>query len=125
MSKDFHGLDPPADVDALHIAEIQNLDSPPTPSLEDDKEFAAIEARYSPSEEASQLPPGAGGEGDDAFAAQPSIFDDPDLRKFYWPRHNYENIHRFFPDFKWTVGEERRYPTMFTRVLSFLFFVRD
>jgi hypothetical protein len=109
MSKDFHGLDPPADVDALHIAEIQNLDSPPTPSLEDDKEFAAIEARYSPSEEASQLPPGAGGEGDDAFAAQPSIFDDPDLRKFYWPRHNYENIHRFFPDFKWTVGEERRY----------------
>jgi hypothetical protein len=110
MSEKLHGLDPPADVDPLHIAEIQNLDSPTTPSLEDDKEFTAIEARFSPSEEALQLPPGAGGEGDDAFANQPSIFDDPDLRKFYWPRHNYENIHRFFPDFKWTVGEERRYP---------------
>lgn len=110
MSKDLHGLDPPADVETVNIGEIQNLDSPPTPSFEDEKELAAIEAKYSPSEEALQLPPGAGGEGDDAFAAQPSIFDDPDLRKFYWPRHNYENIHRFFPDFKWTVGEERRYP---------------
>jgi hypothetical protein len=30
------------------------------------------------------------------------------MRKFYWPRKDYEGIHRFFPDFKWTVGEEKK-----------------
>ena len=71
-------------------------------------ESPAIQALYSPSEEASQLPPGAGGEGNDAIADEPSVFDDPEKRKFYWPRKDYENIHRFFPDFKWTVGEEKK-----------------
>jgi len=96
-------------VDALHVAEIQNLDSPSKLSSEDENEFAAIEGKYSYSEEAGRLPDGAGGDGDLAIASQPSVFDDPDLRKFYWPRKNYENIHRFFPDFKWTVGEEKRF----------------
>lgn len=89
----------------------QELPSP-IPSLSDlgdQKEPAPISAAYSPSEEAFQLPPGAGGEGDDAIANDPSVFDDPELRKFYWPRKDYEGIHRFFPDFKWTVAEEKRY----------------
>lgn len=68
-----------------------------------------ISATYSPSEEASQLPNGAGGEGDDAIANDPSVFDDSSLAKFYWPRNDYEGIRRFFPDFKWTVAEEKRY----------------
>jgi hypothetical protein len=97
------------DSPALHVAEIQNLDPPPKLLDEDENDFAPIEAKYSYSEEAARLPEGAGGNGDNAIAFQPSVFDDPDLRKFYWPRHNYENIHRFFPDFKWTVGEEKRF----------------
>ena len=96
-------------VDVLHITEIQNLDSPSKLSNEDENGFAAIEAKYSYSEEAGRLPEGAGGEGNLAIAHQPSVFDDPDLREFYWPRKDYENIHRFFPDFKWTVGEEKRF----------------
>ena len=54
------------------------------------------------------MPPGAGGEGDNAITNEPSIFDDPALRKFYWPRRDYEGIRRFFPDFKWTAGEEKK-----------------
>jgi len=90
---------------------VQELPSP-IPSFSDlgeQKGPAPIYAAYSPSEEASQLPPGAGGEGDDAIANDPSVFDDPELRKFYWPRKDYEGIHRFFPDFKWTVAEEKKY----------------
>jgi len=90
--KTFDGDDFNA-VDALHVAEIHNLDSPSKLSNEDEQEFAAIEAKYSYSEEAGRLPEGAGGDGDLAIAAQPSVFDDPDLRKFYWPRKDYENIH--------------------------------
>ena len=91
--------------------QIRDLPSP-VASLSDEgeqKENGRVYAIYSPSEEASQLPPGAGGEGDDAIANDPSVFDDPELRKFYWPRKDYEGIHRFFPDFKWTVAEEKKY----------------
>lgn len=73
------------------------------------KQVPVIEARYSPSEEASQLSAGAGGEGDDAIANNPSVFDDSSIAKFYWPRKDYEGLHRFFPDFKWTIAEEKRY----------------
>jgi hypothetical protein len=70
-----------------------------------------ISTEYAPSEEALRLPPGAGGDGDNAFVTSPSVFDDPELRKYYWPRADYEGLHRFFPDFKWTLGEEKRqYP---------------
>ena|SRR5579859_573795 len=87
--------------------EISSPDSPRSTSS-DPKQEHVIEALYSPSEEASQLPSGAGGEGEDAIANDPSVFDDPHLAKFYWPRNNYEGIHRFFPDFKWTVAEEKK-----------------
>jgi hypothetical protein len=64
--------------------------------------------QYAPSAEALELPADAGGSGDNAFANDPSPFDDPEFRKFYWPRTDYEGLHRFVPDFKWTVGEEKR-----------------
>jgi hypothetical protein len=108
MTEKNYGNDSNA-VDPLHVVEIQNLDAPSKLSSEEENDFAAIEAKYSYSEEAGRLPEGAGGEGDHAIAYQPSVFDDSDLRKFYWPRKDYENIHRFFPDFKWTVGEEKRF----------------
>ena len=63
---------------------------------------------HSPSDEAYKLPQNAGGEGDDAFANDPSVFDDAEKAKLYWPRSDYEGLHRFFPDFKWTVSEEKR-----------------
>ena len=65
-------------------------------------------SQYSISEAALELPPNAGGDGDDAFASEPSVFDEAVLAKLYWPRKDYEGLHRFFPDFKWTIGEEKR-----------------
>jgi hypothetical protein len=106
MSKDS----PPA---VSEVSSLTDTGSLQDPKLEiDEHGHPTITAKYAPSQEASQLPPGAGGDGDDAIAFQESVFDDPELRKFYWPRHNYENIHRFFPDFKWTVGEEKKYRTV-------------
>jgi hypothetical protein len=80
-----------------------------SPAEEKLKEQVAVSVtEYWPSDAALELPPNAGGEGDDAIANEPSPFDDLEMRKFYWPRKDYEGIHRFFPDFKWTVGEEKK-----------------
>jgi|SRR5271170_6740015 len=51
-------------------------------------------SRYSISEAALQLPRNAGGDGDDAFASEPSVFDDTVLAKLYWPRKDYEGPRR-------------------------------
>jgi hypothetical protein len=67
-----------------------------------------LSAQDTPSAEALELPANAGGTGDNAFVNDASPFDDPEVRKFYWPRSDYEGLHRFFPDFKWTIGEEKR-----------------
>jgi hypothetical protein len=36
-----------------------------------------------------------------------SVYDDPNLAQYYWPKPDYENLHRFDVGARWTVGEER------------------
>jgi len=43
----------------------------------------------------------------DAIATKRSVYDDPNLAQYYWPKENYENLHRFDVTARWTIREER------------------
>ncbi|KAJ6619307.1 allantoate permease [Mycena sp. CBHHK59/15] len=43
----------------------------------------------------------------DAVSTRRSVYDDPDLAPHYWPKKDYENLHRFDPQARWTYREEQ------------------
>ncbi|KAF9450203.1 allantoate permease [Macrolepiota fuliginosa MF-IS2] len=43
----------------------------------------------------------------DAVSTRRSVYDDPKLAQYYWPKPEYENLHRFDPNARWTFREER------------------
>ncbi len=44
---------------------------------------------------------------DDAVATKRSVYDDPTLAQYYWPKPEYEGLHRFDPEARWTYREEK------------------
>jgi hypothetical protein len=44
---------------------------------------------------------------DDTIATRRSVYDNPELASLYWPKKDYENIHRFDPAARWTYREEK------------------
>ncbi|KAJ3995919.1 allantoate permease [Lentinula boryana] len=44
---------------------------------------------------------------EDSIATRRSVYDNPDMAQLYWPKQDYENLHRFDPTSRWTYKEER------------------
>lgn len=60
----------------------------------------------------------------DTTATRQSVYDDPDLAPHYWPKKDYENLHRFDPNARWTYREEQVSATshhLLARTLYILF----
>ena len=49
----------------------------------------------------------------DTIATRKSVYDDPELASHYWPKPDYENIHRFDVKARWTAREEQVNITLF------------
>ncbi|KAG6811823.1 hypothetical protein H0H92_005682 [Tricholoma furcatifolium] len=47
----------------------------------------------------------------DTTATRRSVYDDPVLAKHYWPKPDYEGIHRFDAMARWTLREEKELVT--------------
>lgn len=61
----------------------------------------------------------------DSTATRRSVYDDPYLAEHYWPKSDYENIHRFDPKARWTLREERVGPrVLFLEILIYLCFLQ-
>ncbi|KAJ3811704.1 allantoate permease [Lentinula lateritia] len=41
------------------------------------------------------------------IATRRSVYDNPEMAQLYWPKQEYENLHRFDPTARWTYREER------------------
>ncbi|KAJ3859700.1 allantoate permease [Lentinula novae-zelandiae] len=44
---------------------------------------------------------------EDDIATRRSVYDNPEMAQLYWPKQEYENLHRFDPTARWTYREER------------------
>ncbi|KAJ3732568.1 allantoate permease [Lentinula guzmanii] len=44
---------------------------------------------------------------EDSIATRRSVYDNPEMAQLYWPKQEYENLHRFDPNSRWTYKEER------------------
>jgi hypothetical protein len=75
----------------LHETDSSDADGPPLGKPQNERRFWFQRTKeYDPDENATL----------------PSVFDDPETAKQYQPRSDWENLHRFDPNARWTWGEE-------------------
>ncbi|KAF9003369.1 allantoate permease [Cyathus striatus] len=95
----------------------------------DDKHLsgADIKAAYDPTDDLLDAEPEPFKKANDldSTATRRSVYDDNELAPHYWPKKEYENLHRFDPKARWTFREERAiirkidWKVMFWAAISF------